>query len=421
MQQKNKHVKTCGNFTIQGSGKVLCLIAKNFYVFWLLWVCCIFSGQVFGAVLEKLYEVKIPVESQSQAHRQAAIKVGFGELLIRITGDSQFASSGKAQKILRKSENFVHQFRYERIPLRTPKIVDGMENEPAEESASESNPAPAPLTPDSPQLVLAIVFEENMVNEALWKNNLPVWGKTRPSTLVWVAVQDLGQRFLLNANEPSDILDALTYYADKRGMPLIFPLTDLTDQNSISVSDVWGNFSDPILAASQRYQPDAVFVGRVFRDPFGGWQARWALYQGEQLDTWEIWGQDIKDVVRNGIDRSTDGLANRYAQMASSEGNQKIVDLLIDDVKSLQDYVKTSDYLVSLAPVAELQVRGINATHIVYRVLLRGQLHGLKQAIALGTLLAVVENDVKENESNMLEDQTLLPSEPASFRYRLLP
>ncbi len=418
MQHENKHVKTCGNFTILGSGKVLCFIAKNSYAFW---VCCIFSGQVFGAVLEKLYEVEVPVESQSQAHRKAATKAGFDELLIRVTGDSQLVSMKKAQNIRRKSADFVHQFRYERIPPSPPKIADGMENKPALDRVAEAKPAAAALPPDSPQLMLVIVFEENMVNEALWKNNLPVWGKTRPSTLVWVAVQDLGQRFLLNANEPSDILDALTYYADKRGMPLIFPLADLTDQNNISVSDVWGNFSDPILVASQRYQPDAVFVGRVFRDPFGGWQARWALYQGEQLDTWEVWGQDIKDVVRDGIDRSSDGLGNRYAQMASSEGNQQFVDLLIDDVKSLQDYVKISDYLVSLAPVAQLQVRGINATHIVYRILLRGQRHGLKQAIALGTLLAVMEEDVKENESHILGDQTLLPSEPVAFRYRLLP
>jgi len=255
----------------------------------------------------------------------------------------------------------------------------------------------------------------------LWKNNFPVWGKTRPSTLVWIAVQDLSQRFLLDTNEPSDILNALIHYAEKRGMPLVFPLMDLTDQSHISVSDVWGNFSDPILEASQRYHPDAVFVGRVFRDPFGGWQGRWALYQGEQLDTWEIWGQDINDVVRNGIDRSTDGLASRYAQLASGEGNQKIVDLLVDDVKSLQDYVKTSDYLVSLAPVAELHVRRLSATRIVYRILLRGEGQGLKQAIALGTLLAEDEGVVEENESNVFENQTLLLSEQVLFRYRLLP
>ncbi len=358
---------------------------------------------VKAVVVDDLYKVTVLVDSQSPADRAVAIESAFAILLVRITGDSRVLATESGIELMAMAEQYVRSFRYD-------VVTSGLElsNASAEALPSGASEALAPMSAE--QFVLSVLFDENSVNEVLWKKQLPVWDKTRPSILVWVAVQESETRRILDANEPSVMLDALKKYADLRGLPLLFPLMDLEDQMNIRTTDVWGGFGEPILRASKRYQTEAVMTGRVFRDPFGTWKARWTLYQAESSKSWDAVGDELLVLAQRGIDNVADELAMRYAYVSSeSEFTNVYYEVMVNEVSDLADYVRTMRYLSSLAPVTTLNVARIERARVLYRVELRGQRKGFEQAIELGAILAVMPNQ--------LDAETV----PEYLTYRLLP
>ena len=61
----------------------------------------------------------------------------------------------------------------------------------------------------------------------------------------------------------------LSAKAKERGLPLSFPLMDLTDRTTISIYDVWGRFVQSLTQASHRYSVDNVIGARVYKNEPG--------------------------------------------------------------------------------------------------------------------------------------------------------
>lgn len=336
-----------------------------------------------AVVVDGLYEVKVPVLGQNQSEREEAVRAAFSRLLVRITGTPEVLNREVTQTLLQKAAQFVQQYRYQLVPAAS---GNGTETETQ---------------------VLNVVFDAAATDQALWANGLPVWGRTRPATLVWLAVQESETRYLLDANNPSQILGVLQERAVDRGLPLVFPLLDLEDRFRVSVSDVWANFNEPIQEASKRYDTEAVLVGRVFQDIMGGWQARWTVYEGKNVTAWSSQGEDLEAVVGEGVDGVANELASRYANIGGRE--EGALSIAVADVATVDDYVRTTRYLESLTPVEAVQVVTIEPARITYRLQLRGSQEGLAQAINLGNTLALDQIDIPE------------PGNGLTLAYRLLP
>ena len=88
---------------------------------------------------------------------------------------------------------------------------------------------------------------------------------------------------LVSGDSTPEIVDLLEQASIKLGVPILFPLMDLEDQQKISFTDIWGGFSGAIHDASERYATEALLVGRILQARNGLWSARWNLYdtQGE--------------------------------------------------------------------------------------------------------------------------------------------
>jgi hypothetical protein len=330
-----------------------------------------------ASVIRNLYEVKYPVESQTRSERQAAIKSAFEELLIRITGDETIASKPQAAEMLDKSSQYVRQFSYELIPAS---LLDTVDQAPGENFLPTDEP--------EPQRVISVLFDEEAVTDALWQAKLPFWDKARPDTLVWVAVEDEISRYILDASQPSAVLEALRINAERRGAPIIFPLLDLEDQLNINVADVWGNYESTIRAASERYGTDTILAGRIVKDPFGGWRARWTIYKPTEQITWDARSVKLERVAGSGINHLASDLASRYAQVSSGEGENDYI-LQVHNVRNLKDYVRASRFIEQLAPIKDVRVENIEPQSVTYNIQLRGNRAGLEQAIALtDTLVA---------------------------------
>ncbi len=383
---------------IQVSANPLKRLSTIIALFILLMAAC-FSAN--ATIIENLFEVGVPVMSQSAKERKAASKLAFETLLVRITGRRDLTQTEEGRALVENARLYVSSFRYELIKktdyevfeaAKRAVLLDTLVDVPFESTdaglgevlAGESEPVEEAELKATQKLVVS--FDEKAVKNSLWKKKLPVWGKTRPSTLLWIAVQDNKQRVLLDANEPTALLSYIELQAEKRGIPMLYPLLDLEDQININVTDVWGAFKEPVKNASARYQPEAILSARLFLDPFGVWQSRWTLYQGSDEIDWQVAAPDLETLTIDGLDQLADRLARRYAHVSSVEDDSQFL-IYVTDVKNLADFVRVDKYLSALSSIKKVDLTQIKDTELVFRLDFRSSAEAVKQAIKLGKVL----------------------------------
>ncbi len=319
---------------------------------------------VFAAEVPDLYEAEVPVFGQERAERDTAMASAFVEVLVRVSGRGALAAAPGLAEELARAPRYVEQYRYRK---RTP-----------EEMAAD---------PAGHEQVLWIRFNARAVDRLLRRYGLPAWGRTRPVTLVWLVVDDGGQRRLIANDARHPVRRLLEQAARRRGIPVRFPLWDLQDRARLQVSDVWANFEEPLLAASDRYQAEAVAAVRIYRGVGGGWQGRWSLYAAGRRHDWAFTGAEAAEVVGPGVDEVAEVLAARFAR-AEPELGEGEVTVLVRGVRTLADYDRVWRYLSGLGGVDQVQPVVLRPDRVLFRLRSRGGRLALTQAVALGDVLA---------------------------------
>jgi hypothetical protein len=353
----------------------------------------VFPAMVTAAEVRDLYAAEVTIASMgSTADRETAVREALAVVLVKVTGDRDVATRPGVAGMLAQASSYMEQFEYRKVALPVPesgaeKMLDDalLEAPSVNDFASEQMLTAEPTEP-AEALHLRVVFDEMAVNRMLQQLALPIWGKTRPVVLVWLAVQEGMQRYLLDAELNSDLRDQVLEHAGLRGMPLVFPLMDLEDRANINISDVWGNFSDTIMSASGRYHTDVILVGRVHQAGDAIWRGRWALYQQDGTLNWETEGGTLDQVLAGGVDGGADYLARQYAQVLTTVASQEVV-VNVAGVENLAQYARTLDYLESLNQIASLQVAEVSANDLYLRIAIRGTVEGLGKTIELGDVL----------------------------------
>lgn len=314
-----------------------------------------------AVVIKDLYEALVPVESQSLEERKAALTTGLIEVMTRVSGRTLILSEDPEDPLLLAVQDptrYTRQFRYR-------------------QSAQGAS-----------KLDLWIKYDEKAVNNLLQSNNMPVWGHTRPPTLVWVVVTERGRRKLISSSDKHPLKNALQWIANKRGLPLSFPLMDLTDRGNISISDIWGQFDDRILRASQRYKPEAVIVGRLYQNTSGLWSARWSIFQqGERQDVDVEAEPNLQTAVTPVIAQTAETLAQRFAMVQTEEVSEDLT-IKVTGVGSLKAFNRVMGYLKSLSAVSSVSPIIVGRDAATFQLVSRGGRVGVAQAIKLGHVLA---------------------------------
>lgn len=359
------------------------------------------AGLAAADEVANLYEASVPVENQDKDKRMDAIRAAFTQVLIRVSGRGDVADAQQFPAITQAIDTatrFAQQFRY----IKT---------------------SPAPDT-QQPGLELWVRFDETAISKLLRDNHLPVWGSTRTATLLWLVVDNHGQRELLGADSRNDAYSILEDRAKLRGLPLRLPLLDLTDRTSLHISDIWGNFETPILQASQRYQTEAVLVGRVFQSYGGSWTGHWSLYVESGRDDWTVNGSSLADVLIPGIDKTAESLALRYAQVDQVDTRRVLVE--VKAIKGLADYNRVVKYLQSISHVTSVEPTELTAESAIFQVTIPGGRLAVARAVSLGHVLAsdsvestpVASLPAETTKDNAKPDPGLVV---ADLVYRLVP
>lgn len=313
--------------------------------FWLALVAgtalCLAVSVAQAARVSGLYEAEVAY----QGGRDEGFRAALGEVLVRMTGRRDVTDRPAVAPLLDDAAAYMQQFRQ--------------------------------LGPDR----LWVAFDGTALERALGQLGQPIWGTERPSTLLWIAVDaGGGKRFVVGSTadfeEEAEIHAAIVEVANRRGLPLVFPLMDAEDRERASFAEVWGGFEDSIRAASERYGVDAVLVGRLAAEDMG--HGRWTLYG---VDGEERWSGGAAD----SIDRLADRFAARFAVVSS--GDTRTVQLAVSGVTSIEDYGRVSRFLSGLTAVESLAVESVERDQVVFRVAMRGEPATLDEAVRLGGVL----------------------------------
>lgn len=196
------------------------------------------SGHVEATQVIQTNIAAIAVDDQSQRSQDSALKSAFKQVMIKITGNKDALQNPGVKAALRTPQAYLRSYRFDFQEGETLYVAE---------------------------------FDKIKLNELLQREGLPLWGERRPETLLWMATEDSesGERQLLDETTPSVMREHLSAKAKERGLPLSFPLMDLTDRSTISIYDVWGRFVQSLTQASHRYSVDNVIGARVYKNEPG--------------------------------------------------------------------------------------------------------------------------------------------------------
>jgi uncharacterized protein len=333
-----------------------------------------------AAVVEDLYTVELPVADQTTTQRLQVFNQALREVIVKVSGSEEVLTRPDLERPLNNSSRYVRQFRY------INKI-----DETAEAVATD-------------RLYLRIVFNQELLEKLLRENNIPIWGKERPSTLMLISFDDNKNVSLVSGDTTPDVVDELDRVATHKGLPVLFPLLDLEDRLILGVKDVVQLNEANIQALADRYVPDVVLVGQIFGRVDDGWQASWQLRFGDRMRDWSYRAQNREDVIQQAIGQLAKTLATEYA-LQTFTNLDEVVLLRVDEVIGVAGYQRILTYLQSLDAVESVRLVLINGNHVTYRVSLRNSLQDLQQLISLGDQLEQLELPQVDATSH---DQTVL-------------
>ncbi|MBT8143199.1 MAG: DUF2066 domain-containing protein [Gammaproteobacteria bacterium] len=281
-----------------------------------------------AVVVPDLYSATATAIDRSQEERVEAFRNALATVLVKVSGDRQVTSNPATVDLLDNAQGYLQQYRY-----------------------TESGDIWA-------------AFDGESLERAMRNIGLPVWGRDRPAVLLWLAVDwGGGRRGIVTADQDTQLRASIQRVADSRGMPIVFPLFDSEDRDLMSFSDLWGGFSEKIDAASARYAPGAVLVGRASRGSGSRLFVRWQLDFGGIRESWE-------GGLSPGLHQAASLLAQRFATRAGSSSASTV--LAVSGIDSFADYAEVSAYLEKLSVVSAISVQQVAADTVLFGVQLQG-------------------------------------------------
>lgn len=312
------------------------------------------SAPVPKASQAQLYQISLPAQSRQESERLALFQEGLKKVIQKATGEPQSLSNPNIAQAIESATQYVQQFGYH-------------------------------------DDVLTITFASNMVNELIFANGYSIWGQKRPTLIVWLAVAEDNERRIIGSEAYSERFDQLQAFSNERGLTAVFPLMDLEDIHNVSVTDVWGQFPSVLLDASKRYGANAILVGK-YRHGIHGWEGSWQLLMDDYQKSQYVVGNDLYDVLKDGILFSIGELKKIFG-VSQSPGTSNTFRVRVNDIYSVSDFGKAESYLNGLDQVKNVSVLEIDNQNVVFEVKPQGGIDKdiLSQVISMDKHLVSTE------------------------------
>ncbi|GIU51788.1 hypothetical protein TUM4438_42630 [Shewanella sairae] len=326
-------------------------------------------NSVNAAEVTQLDEGVVAVDSRSTALRSQGIKQAFEDVILKNSGTQSALSNEKIKQQLNSASSLMTQYGY--------------------------------FEQDS-QLFLKVNFDHKRIINLLREAGLPVWGKQRPLTLVWLVNEHNGERDILNDASTVEDRNVFNRESAARGVPLLFPLMDLDDAMKVGVNDIRGQFTENVANASLRYQAN-YFVMATIAPQGSGYQYQMALYPREK-DAQAL--QMTSLVNHSGESASADeavaamvgAISQYYVEQyaVADSGERNTTKLTFSEVTDIRQLVAVERYLAQLSAIKHASIGKIQGETVEFNVNLFGDEADLHRLMALDPRIGIL-NPITES------------------------
>ncbi|WP_435234875.1 DUF2066 domain-containing protein [Psychromonas sp. PT13] len=336
----------------------------------------LYSSLVFAGQFDNPYQGSIVAADHNEdVLKELALK----QVLVKVSGNKNIVELPDSQLLVEKINQFISQYSYDMYRGKR---------------------------------YFTAVFDKNEIDQALTNIQQPIWGATRPITLIWMVTDNEPRRqFIsddfLNQNENKEIDWAMLDEQHSRGIDLQFPLIDLEDSLAISISDVIGRFYDQIATASTRYGVGYFVSANLSKQDEHQWTLSWALLNAtssgsptQRLIEKTTSGEKAL-LLTEMINDIADYYANQFAVLENQNDNF-LKTIYISDVNSLAKFNQLNALLGKLNSVASYEIVSVQNAQVIVDIKVNGGIASFENG-----LLA---------QPNLQQD--LSQSEPLHFNWR---
>jgi hypothetical protein len=286
-----------------------------------------------------VYQASVAVLDRSEGGQAAAIQAALRIVLQRVTGRRTVENDPQLAPLLGEARRFVQQYH----PL--------------------------------PNGLLAVSFDAAALDRRLAQDGAPVWGRERPSTFVWLAVQTGPQSgFVVTRDDASELKTAIDAEASARGIPLAWPTAQELQGYHLDYASLGTVASNLLVDTAHRLGADAALIGRATNASAAA-GVHWTLVYQDH-------GADASGAVE-GVDRLADAFAAQFA----ISGALAPVDIDVDGIDDVRQYANVQSYLESLSFVSHVSVETMSSDEVRFRLTMRGGIEPLQRALAQGGML----------------------------------
>ncbi len=334
-----------------------------------LLACLMMAHQCLYAVeVDRLYEVEIIAESEREPDRISAIKQAMRRVLMRILAGNNVFQDRTVKNVLANATSYVKEYQY---------------------SLAETKHKEARL--------MRVLFDEEKLVTALRTGRYGLWNEIRPTTLVWLVVEQDGVKRFFDSDTMPEIEWVLKKSSEQKKIPVLFPIQDLAEKRVLSIADVLSAYSEHLLEVSVRYEVVSTLAGKLVKKG-ECWEAEWTLYFDEKIEQWGSPCSSISQAVLIGFQGVYERLSKYYAAKPEKKEVGSIV-MKVEGIRRGIELMQVTDYLNALPMIKTVTWEAAEEGRNVYRVFYRGSREVLDGQFAAGDVLRLenaAKNDAEE-------------------------
>lgn len=226
---------------------------------------------VWAAPVTGLYQVREPLADVTEEARSEAFSRAFVTLMQRLTGTADSVKNRAVAAQLASPKSLALGYTYQDDELQ-------------------------------------VSFDPASVMQVLREAQVPVWGSDRPVLLLWWVQESFQGRQLLGDGQNRSL--NLQQAGLHRGLPVRFPLADLSEQ--VQADQGWSSADEQLPELLQRYGADALLVVES-KDDTDGITGSWQLLGNEKNLTGSLTGSNPLTAADGMFQTLAQELARDYA------------------------------------------------------------------------------------------------------------
>ncbi|WP_094751771.1 DUF2066 domain-containing protein [Psychromonas sp. CD1] len=324
-----------------------------------------FCGSTIALQSMDPYQGKIVAQS---GKKESALKMlAFKQVFVKVSGNKEVNHLPGSQLSLNEINSFIEQFSYQKGAVHTYFIAS---------------------------------FDAQKINKALHDLQQPIWGETRPTTLIWLVKSDqLGRDIVsdsyLQRRADKVLSESIVQQQFARGIPLQFPLMDLDDSLAVSVTDISGRFYRVLTSASKRYHVANFVSAELLQINAQQWELSWQLLTNTTQNQVLLSGMqrgEKSQVIEQMLDAISDYYAHQYAILEQTGGKFSQI-IHINGIDSLTRMTQLHQLLSKMESVASYQILNVDQNVVNINVNIKGGLQSFANAFEIQPHLRAVSSE----------------------------